>query len=147
GEHRGAGIAGLVGTVPVAVIAGQVEFRLLRAHFRLLQTENVRIGHGAEVQKTLAQAGAQAGDAPGYQSHVDSPFPYLNFAFQVCILYSIPKAREGRRPPAGRHTVSAWDISRSSRVWMASACSAPWRRTRMFSRYSGGFRWKMRICS
>ncbi|CAN4001189.1 helix-turn-helix transcriptional regulator, partial [Dysosmobacter welbionis] len=36
GEHRGAGIARLVGAVPVAVIAGQIKFCLLRAHLRLL---------------------------------------------------------------------------------------------------------------
>ena len=70
GKDGGAGIARLVGAVPVAVIARQVELRLLRAQFRLLQADHVGARHGAEVQKALPQAGPQAVDIPGNQSHI-----------------------------------------------------------------------------
>ena len=64
GKDGGAGIARLVGAVPEPVIAGQVKFRLLRTHLCLLQADHVRVGKGAEIQKALAQTGAQAVDIP-----------------------------------------------------------------------------------
>ena len=64
GEHGGAGVAGLVRAVPEHVVARQVELRLLRAHFRLLQADDVRVREGAEIQKSLAQTRPQAVDVP-----------------------------------------------------------------------------------
>ena len=74
GKHGGAGIARLVGAVPVAFIARQVEFRLFRAHLRLLQADHICVRKGAEVQKALAETGPQAVDVPRYQFHRGS-FP------------------------------------------------------------------------
>ena len=68
-KNGGAGIARLVGAVPEAVVTGKVKIRLLRAHFRLLQTDHIRAGKGAEIQKTFPKAGAQAVDIPGYKTH------------------------------------------------------------------------------
>ena len=69
GKNSRAGVAGLVGAVPEAGIAGQVELRLLRPHLRLLQADDVGVGEVTEVQKAFIQTGPQAVDVPGNQSH------------------------------------------------------------------------------
>ena len=83
GENGCAGIAGFIGTVPEPVVAGQIELRLLRAHFRFLQADHIGVGKGAKIQKAFIQAGPQAVDVPGYQFHGGPP----HFVFHIVSMF------------------------------------------------------------
>ena len=69
GQHRRAGVAFFIGGVKVAVIALQIEHRLLRLELGLLQAEDVRVLGFHIFQKALGQARPQAIDVPAYQLH------------------------------------------------------------------------------
>ena len=69
GQHRRAGVAFFIGGVKVAVIALQIEHRLLRLELGLLQAEDVRVLVFHIFQKALGQARPQAIDVPAYQLH------------------------------------------------------------------------------
>src|SRR5699024_2783995 len=72
GENGRAGVALLVGVVPVLVVARQVQLQLARLELGLLQAVDVRVRQGAEVQKALPDAGPQAVDVPRNQFHLFS---------------------------------------------------------------------------
>ena len=63
-EHRRAGIALFLRAVPVLLIALGRKFRLAGLHFRLLQTEDVRVQLRKGLGKALAQHRAKAVDIP-----------------------------------------------------------------------------------
>jgi hypothetical protein len=69
GEERRAGVALLLGRVPVLVVAGKIQFDLTGLELRLLQAEAVSVYLMEKVLKTLLNTGSQAVYVPGNQSH------------------------------------------------------------------------------
>ena len=68
-EDGRAGIAFLFGTVPILVVARQVEDGLAFLHLRFLQGKDVSIEGAERFHEALFEAGAQAVDVPGNQLH------------------------------------------------------------------------------
>ena len=69
GEDRRAGVALLLGGVPVLPVARQVQLDLMRLCLRLLQAEEIGVQRPEGVLKALLQAGADAVDVPRDQFH------------------------------------------------------------------------------
>ena len=68
-EHGRAGVALFLRRVEIAVIAVQIEHDLMGLELGLLEAHHIGVRRPEEVQKALAEAGAQTVDIPGYQFH------------------------------------------------------------------------------
>ena len=77
GEDGCSGIAFLVGGVPVALVAFELEVELSGLHLCLLQAEEVGVELAEDVAEAFALTGAEAVDVPRYQFHI------VGFKFQV----------------------------------------------------------------